>query len=1318
MKILYIEDNLVDYHLIEQMICHSTLVGVELIGRPDLARGLAVLKNEKVDVLLLNPVLPDSKGLETLQAVQDCAPALPIIVLSGSEDEDAALEAVKSGAQDYLVKSCINASLLARSIRYAAERKQIENELLHRVELEKLAAGISNRFINLAAENLEEEIAAALNQLGEFTRSDGAFLHLFSAEKEVIELSYRWDQEEIRLHEEMGAGRSSPVCNWLLDTLRRQDYLYIPSQDGLPDEAMAFKEDLARRLIQSVLMVPLIVNNDLVGWLELQSRHRDWEWPEADLHLIYLARDIFINVFTYQLVEKVRRESEQLYRTLARSLPDHAVLLFDNQGRHLIAGGAVLGRSGLADANLLGKTLQEVWPDGESTGLFKAYRDALAGISSRFEFTFGGISFDAHVLPVLDDKGEIFAGMAIVQDISEYKHSQDVLRDSEERLRTLLDNIPMGIYRNAIGPKGEFLMVNPAFLKMFGIGSEDELAGMTMVDLYPNPVDRGHFSDLVLEEKEVHSLLMKFRRVDGTTLWGSVSSRIDYDVEGNPAYFDNVIEDVTPRIEAESAYRTLVEHSLQALIILQGGRIVFANPAVTTISGYTLEELLTLTPSRVLGLIHPQDRLWVYQSIRTLEREQLPDLRHSFRVLRKDGDVRWVESVNVRVEFQGHSAIQSIHVDITERRQAEEKLHRRLTMETLISAISKRFIDLPLEEVDNEIVTALGELGQFADVDNCEFAILDSGGQKVLLDYRWRNPALPPRPQGLSGIYLTRFRWANNEILKNNLIQIENLDKLPVEAGEEKAIFLSQGIRSLLVASLLPYDRPGGFLSFSVERQDKNWTEEDVQILRMAGEVFLNILARKWAEESLRKSEAQYRLLADSIQDIIGLHDLDGNTLYMSPSLQKVTGLTTAEVSGRSVFSFAKTDSLSRSLLVIKELLAKGRDVTFEWQLQNKTGRLLWIETVGHPILDKERIAVRWISSSRDITERRRAREALRSANLKLQQTVDNLERRNRDSGLLIAMGDMLQSCLVQDEVYLVVKNYGLKLFPSFCGSLYLLEEASNSARLVAGWGGEDALPSFSMDDCWALRRSRPHFYTSPGISLVCRHVNRARQSCALCIPLVALGESVGLFHLTRHESCSDDHIYQLATMVSERIALALVNLKLRDTLREQSIRDPLTLLYNRRYLLETMKREISRGSRRKSSIGVIMMDIDHFKLFNDSYGHDVGDTLLRALGNYLLKNIRGEDVACRYGGEEFVLVLPDTSLKDTLLRANELREGITKLMILHENKTMGGITVSMGVAEFPTYGKTMDALLKCADTALYRAKNGGRNRVAGPSDF
>ncbi|MFZ1629601.1 MAG: GGDEF domain-containing protein, partial [Anaerolineae bacterium] len=181
----------------------------------------------------------------------------------------------------------------------------------------------------------------------------------------------------------------------------------------------------------------------------------------------------------------------------------------------------------------------------------------------------------------------------------------------------------------------------------------------------------------------------------------------------------------------------------------------------------------------------------------------------------------------------------------------------------------------------------------------------------------------------------------------------------------------------------------------------------------------------------------------------------------------------------------------------------------------------------------------------------------------------------------------------------------------------------------------------------------------------------------------------------------------------------ALANLRLRETLRSQAIRDPLTGLFNRRYMEETLTREVHRAARRGTTLGIIMLDIDHFKRFNDSYGHQAGDALLRALGSYLQERTRGEDIVCRYGGEEFTLILPETPLSVLEQRADQLRVGITRLQVEHYRAMIGPVTLSAGVAIFPDHGLTGDAVLRAADTALYRAKTEGRNRIftAGAAD-
>jgi diguanylate cyclase (GGDEF)-like protein len=181
---------------------------------------------------------------------------------------------------------------------------------------------------------------------------------------------------------------------------------------------------------------------------------------------------------------------------------------------------------------------------------------------------------------------------------------------------------------------------------------------------------------------------------------------------------------------------------------------------------------------------------------------------------------------------------------------------------------------------------------------------------------------------------------------------------------------------------------------------------------------------------------------------------------------------------------------------------------------------------------------------------------------------------------------------------------------------------------------------------------------------------------------------------------------------MAEHIAMALSNLKLHETLRSQSIRDPLTGLFNRRFMEESLALELRRAIRNHRPLGVIMLDLDRFKHFNDTHGHDAGDTLLRELGTLLQTTIRGEDIACRYGGEEFTLILPEGGADVIHQRAEAVREAVKRLDVLHRGQQLGRITASLGIAVFPDHGRTGEALLQAADAALYQSKDGGGDRV------
>ena len=243
---------------------------------------------------------------------------------------------------------------------------------------------------------------------------------------------------------------------------------------------------------------------------------------------------------------------------------------------------------------------------------------------------------------------------------------------------------------------------------------------------------------------------------------------------------------------------------------------------------------------------------------------------------------------------------------------------------------------------------------------------------------------------------------------------------------------------------------------------------------------------------------------------------------------------------------------------------------------------------------------------------------------------------------------------------------------------------------------------------------------------LVCPHLTEPLRGQALCVPMIAQGEWMGILHLqgTGDDSApvgellgSIDSTQRLAVNVAEHLAQVLANVKLRETLRTQSIRDPLTGLFNRRYMEESLDRELPRAERRGNTVGVVMIDLEHFNQFNNTFGHQAGDAVLQAFGELLRSRVRAEDIACRYGGEEFTLILPEAPLEIALARADALRQEIKEIRINQRGQSLGVVTASMGVAAFPAHGRTAEMVLRAADEALYRAKAEGRDRVVVSGD-
>ena len=466
---------------------------------------------------------------------------------------------------------------------------------------------------------------------------------------------------------------------------------------------------------------------------------------------------------------------------------------------------------------------------------------------------------------------------------------------------------------------------------------------------------------------------------------------------------------------------------------------------------------------------------------------------------------------------------------------------------------------------------------------------------------------------------------------------------------------------------------------------------------------------------TLEESEARYRQLFETAKD--GILILDGDTgriIDANPFLQDMLGYSESELIGKALWEIGPVKNIAASQEAMRQLQHKEYIRYEDIPLETRGGERKQVEFVSNVYLVN---GLRVIQCNiRDITARKQAEAQAQTANNELLALVDELQWRDREMQMHNRMNDLLQSCMTEAEAYRVIGLTAGDLFPGHNGCLAILSATGQPLDVIARWGSEVSMIStFSVEDCWALRRGQLHQVVDPQVSLVCRHFTHAPQTGYLCLPLTVRGETLGVLTLVEHASRNGRYpigLQQLAVTVGETIKLSLSNLKLRDELRQQAIHDPLTDLFNRRYLEETLPRDLYQSQRRNTPLSVVMLDLDGFKQFNNSFGHGPGDALLREFGRVLREHLRKSDISCRYGGDEFLLVLHNSTLADTRERLEQLRLYLRGLSIHYGEQVLGMITLSAGIAQTPEHGTTTAELLLAADKALYVAKQAGGDRT------
>ncbi|PKM10960.1 MAG: hypothetical protein CVV13_11060 [Gammaproteobacteria bacterium HGW-Gammaproteobacteria-3] len=458
--------------------------------------------------------------------------------------------------------------------------------------------------------------------------------------------------------------------------------------------------------------------------------------------------------------------------------------------------------------------------------------------------------------------------------------------------------------------------------------------------------------------------------------------------------------------------------------------------------------------------------------------------------------------------------------------------------------------------------------------------------------------------------------------------------------------------------------------------------------------------------QTVEANEARFRTITEFAPVMLWLTDGEGKSLFYNKKWQQFTGFSGIGDPGSVWLGALHPTEKENCLASFRVAFKAQRPFQMEYQLRRHDGEYRWIQDMGEPYYGTDGSFIGFIGSSQDITERKLAEKSL-------QRSFAELNRHDRENTLLGEMNSCLQVCRSMAETYPVVSLFAKRLFDHNAGVICIINESRSLVEAIVEWGPfHGSATVFNLDDCWALRQGKLHQVDDPKAGLLCWHVKRDAAEAYLCVPMGAYGETRGILHLQLPQNDETEAVKNLAQVFANQIALALTNLKLREALQHQSVRDPLTQLFNRRYLLESMERELARAKRGPLSVGILLIDVDHFKRFNDTQGHDAGDALLRQFGELLKSQTRGEDIPCRYGGEEFILVLTGIDRDNLMRRAEEIRVKTQKLSVQYRGAKLDTVTISIGAALFPQHGQKPDELITAADKALYQAKRTGRDRV------
>ncbi|RCJ41802.1 diguanylate cyclase [Nostoc punctiforme NIES-2108] len=463
----------------------------------------------------------------------------------------------------------------------------------------------------------------------------------------------------------------------------------------------------------------------------------------------------------------------------------------------------------------------------------------------------------------------------------------------------------------------------------------------------------------------------------------------------------------------------------------------------------------------------------------------------------------------------------------------------------------------------------------------------------------------------------------------------------------------------------------------------------------------------------LQRSQQMQQLFLDNGPFGAYIKDEESRLLYYNQELQSKFSVDSQEWLGKTDSEFLPDPEEGRQIMENDQVVLKTLrplKLIEEVKIPDNDQPCYWL-SFKFPFNDYATGAYRIGGISIDITESIEAQRSLTDLNQQLEEKTLELEVKKRELISLSDMADTLYSCESEDEVYQVVALTCSKLFPNMSGSIYIIANSKNYVQINSIWGGERSSKEiFSLSDCWALRRGKLNLLSPRNSGLICSHLIEPVSGAHLCLPLFGQGELVGILHIYALEEISPED-QQTTEIIARTLGIALNNLSIKKRLTHDSLRDGMTQLFNQSYMQTITEQRLAEAERSGQPLSIIFLDIDNFKSYNSRYGHVTANIVLQGLAKLLLKSIRSFDIACRWGGEEFVIVMPNMTLETLRKRVEQLRLDVEQMQLRDGDQILQSITASFGIAVSEP-GITVKDFLNRANQAMLEAKRTGKNRV------